>query len=120
MERNQHQLCRYRSRFSLLIFQYISASMVPSEKELRKKTNKSYVYATEEQVLQSYTELSVQGDIMDLHDYRDVYIPSEIMKISQKQKKVVDNDYGIAFYKNEFKRVVLYHLSIFQNIIFYK
>lgn len=100
--------------------QYVEASRVPDEKELRKKTNKAYVYTNEEQVIQAYTEMSVQGDIMDLHDLRDIYIPSNIMKIGNKQKKVIENDYGIAFHKNEYKRVVLYHLSRFQNIIFYK
>jgi hypothetical protein len=36
---------------------------------------------------------------------KHVYIPEEIMTVSEKEKKVVENDFNVKFYRNEYKRV---------------
>jgi len=49
-----------------------------------------------------------------------VFIPSNMMTISAEEKNVVNNkNYGVIFYRNEFKRVVLWHLAHSQNVFFY-
>eukprot|EP01125_Pyxidicula_operculata_P019583 TRINITY_DN710_c0_g1_i2.p2 TRINITY_DN710_c0_g1~~TRINITY_DN710_c0_g1_i2.p2 ORF type:complete len:385 (+),score=69.95 TRINITY_DN710_c0_g1_i2:1410-2564(+) len=51
--------------------------------------------------------------------YGTIYIPKDIMIIPPEEKGVNLQDYNIVFYKNEYKRVVLWHLSQNQHVIFY-
>jgi len=48
-----------------------------------------------------------------------VYIPEDIMEISSKEKNIVENDFGVRFYENPYKRVILKHLSNKQAVHFY-
>jgi len=50
---------------------------------------------------------------------KHIYIPEDIMEISSKEKGVIENDYGVRFYENPYKRVVLKHLSNKQTLHFY-
>ena len=55
-----------------------------------------------------------------MNNYSRAYFPRNLMRISEKDKGVVAvNDYGIRFYKNEYKRVVLWHLSQFHEVCFF-
>lgn len=80
----------------------------------------SLVYETEADVLSFYDTISAGEGASQRKGYESVYIPSNIMTISYQEKGIIlDHDYDITFYKNEYKRVVMWHLSNFQNIYFY-
>jgi hypothetical protein len=49
-----------------------------------------------------------------------VFIPSDLMTIPNSDKGVIENDYGVVFYVNAYKRVVLWHLSRGQDVYFYR
>jgi len=88
-----------------------------------------FVYDSEESVVSFYDiiksfrreqeHVTETRESKERQQFKTVYIPSDIMTISPKEKGVVENDFGIIFYKNEFKRVVLWHLSQGQRICFY-
>lgn len=82
-----------------------------------------FIYEDEESILEAYQELSSTGGIGNQKDYyKSIYIPSDIMTISAEEKgynpKSVE-EYGIICYKNEYKRILLWHLSQFQNVYLY-
>jgi len=88
----------------------------------------TFTYLTEQDILQFYEEIKLQpGEDRVTRDgertkYGAIYIPEDICLVDPKMKNLVidNNNYGIVFYENFFKRVVLWHLSHFQNIYFYK
>jgi len=87
-----------------------------------------FVYKDEKQVINAYKKLKNRNQILDLVNespfnnikYIKIYIPSNIMEISNDVKKVVENDFGVAFHKNEYKRIILAHLSNSQDVYFYE
>eukprot|EP01114_Cavostelium_apophysatum_P024220 TRINITY_DN941_c0_g1_i2.p1 TRINITY_DN941_c0_g1~~TRINITY_DN941_c0_g1_i2.p1 ORF type:complete len:455 (+),score=146.94 TRINITY_DN941_c0_g1_i2:428-1792(+) len=87
--------------------------------ELPKKGAKHFIYTKAKEIVERYDEMKEMGEILDLKQYEDIYIPRDIMKIDPKEKGLIENDYELGFYKNEYKRVVLHHLSRFQNVIFF-
>jgi len=89
------------------------------------------VYNTEEDVLSFYNEIRWDNPMEEkpgegqaakqrMNNYVRAYFPVNLMRISEKDKGVVTvNDYNIRFYRNEFKRVVLWHLSQFHEVCFF-
>jgi len=78
------------------------------------------IYSTAEQIEDFYKELKKSPDsdrIKGFMGFKTVYVPQGIMVRSLEQIKY--NPYNVVFYRNEFKRVVLWHLSHFQNVCFY-
>jgi hypothetical protein len=52
-----------------------------------------------------------------------VYIPHDIMQVPVSDKQILPEHnlpYNIVFYKNEFKRIVTWHLSQLHHVVFYK
>ena len=52
-----------------------------------------------------------------------IFIPKNIMTISAQSKNVNEEHakyYNILFYENAYKRVVMWHLSKSQNVVFYE
>jgi hypothetical protein len=43
--------------------------------------------------------------ILSLQSVKQIYIPENIMQFTEKEKKVVENDFNVKFYRNEYKRV---------------
>jgi len=84
------------------------------------------IYQTEGEVLASYRLFSIEENMTECNEqqlkslfrYQKIYISQNIMQISDR-KSIVQNDYNVWFYKNEYKRVVLRHLSHSQAIHFY-
>jgi len=96
----------------------------PNNAMVDEKTTK--IYKTEQDILYSYTLFTTKADDLvgkneldALIQFRDVFIPQNIMEISENEKKVVENDFGVKFYHNEYKRVVMRHLSKSQALHFY-
>jgi deoxyadenosine/deoxycytidine kinase len=79
------------------------------------------IYTTAEQIEEFYKEMKFNEDSEKVKyvqkTFKTVYVPMGIMTIHPEQIKV--NPYNINFYRNEYKRVVLWHLSQFQNVCFY-
>jgi hypothetical protein len=50
--------------------------------------------------------------------YNDVFIPMDVL-IVQPENKGISGSHDITFYREEFKRVVLYHLALFENVKLY-
>lgn len=70
------------------------------------------VYKSAEDVLASYSLFPQSHEpdysnpeLLALGSEKHVYIPEQIMQISEKEKKVVENDFDVKFYRNEYKRV---------------
>jgi len=84
-----------------------------------KKQHKYFIYPDEKRIHESYDEWKEFEELHDLRHFKTIYFPKDVMKIDLKEKNVVDNDYNLSFYQNEYKRVVLYHLSQSQQVIFY-
>jgi len=90
----------------------------------------SFVYHTEENISQFYEQIKCLRSEQDLvtesrdaavrKSFHTIYMPSDIMTIPYQEKGVVENKYNIVFYKNEFKRVVLWHLSRNQHVVLYR
>jgi hypothetical protein len=82
------------------------------------------VYSTPEDIEKAYNELKEQKDPViiggDASNIVRVYIPSDIMQISPEEKGVTLHDYPIRFFRNEYKRVVLWHLSKAHHVTMYK
>lgn len=81
----------------------------------------SLVYETDSDILSFYSLISEQSnELSQRKTFENVYIPSNIMTIPYEEKGIIlDHDYDITFYKNEYKRVVMWHLANFQNVYFY-
>jgi len=78
------------------------------------------IYRSSQQIEEFYKEMKGCDDSDRLRfqkSFKTVYMPLGVMTRYPDQIKV--NPYNIVFYRNEFKRVVLWHLSNFQNICFY-
>ncbi len=104
--------------------------------------NRDYIYTDESDIKSSYNiiknqiqkknEVIIQIEkngnqdlLKNLKSYRTIYIPSNIMVIPVLEKEFVKPENvgrykDIKFYQNEYKRIVLWHLSVSQNIYFYK
>jgi len=79
------------------------------------------IYRTCEEIEEFYKEMKQSEDSEKVKwqkTFKTVYVPLGIMIIQPEQIRV--NPYHIIFYRNEFKRVVLWHLSQFQNVCFYQ
>jgi len=93
---------------------------IPSLPEKEKEDPLNLIYTTTEQIEEFYTEMKSEDSekVKNQKTFKTVYIPIPIMNILPDQIKV--NPYNIIFYRNEYKRVVLWHLSQFQNVCFYQ
>jgi hypothetical protein len=91
---------------------------------------KSFVYRDEVDIKKFYNEIIIpktldceereEGkEVISMKKMQEIYIPWDIMMIDEKEKGIVENDYHFRFYKNEYKRVVMWHLSQFHNVRFY-
>lgn len=79
-----------------------------------------FIYKTSQSIEDFYKAMKLSEDseqVMSQKKFKTIYIPQGLMTIQPEQIK--QNPYNITFYRNEFKRVVLWHLSNFQNICFY-
>jgi len=88
------------------------------EKEKEEPTNR--IYSSSEQIEEFYKEMknSDESELARTYStFKTVYIPYGIMTKVYPQIKT--NPYNIIFYRPEYKRVVLWHLSQFHNICFY-
>ena len=81
-------------------------------------------YKTEDEILAAFEDIKNEGAIDNMNEvkptYEQVYIPMDLLTIPASEKNIVENDYDLTFYRNEFKRVVLYHLAHFENVKLYK
>jgi len=85
------------------------------------------VYVNADDVLEIYNLFSQSQEpdtlnpkLKPLLALKHVYIPEHIMQVTEREKKVVENDFDVKFYHNEYKRVVLFHLSRGQHVHFYQ
>jgi len=88
------------------------------DKEKEEPTN--LIYSSADQIEVFYKEMknSDESELARTYcTFKTVYIPYGIMTVLPPQIKM--NPYNIIFYRNEYKRVVLWHLSQFHNICFY-
>lgn len=80
------------------------------------------VYSNEEQIVSSY-KLIINGTAsQSLSKYKNVYLPKNIMTVQPSERCLNEEkckEYDITLYKNEYKRVVLWHLSQSHNVYFY-
>lgn len=93
-------------------------------------TKTQFVYDSEDSIVQVYEliksfrkdqeHVTESRELTVLKQFQTIYIPSDLMIISPKEKCIIENDYGINFYRNEFKRVVLWHLSRGQHVCLYR
>jgi len=78
------------------------------------------VYRSPQEIEDFYKAMNLSEDSEQVQkqlNFKTVYIPHGIMTLMPEQIKI--NPYNITFYRNEYKRVVLWHLSHFQNVCFY-
>lgn len=90
-----------------------------------------FVYSTADDVLAFYKEIEWANPMEEkpaetmvakhrMNNYSRAYFPRNIMRISEAEKGVREgNGYNIPFYRNEFKRVLLWHLSQFHEVCLY-
>jgi len=88
-----------------------------------------HIYRSEKDILHSYLLLqdmkfnsstcSENINVFTNPLISSIYIPINIMNIPEKEKHLVDNDFNVLFYQNEYKRVTLAHLSKLQDVYFY-
>jgi hypothetical protein len=84
------------------------------------------LYRNEEDILNFYNILRSRKETDDeMHPLpqqnpKRVYIPIDVLRVTEREKGLVENDYGILFFTNEFKRVVCWHLAHFQDVFFYQ
>ena len=81
------------------------------------------LYTSDAQIQIAYENIRA-GNVMDLSPkrYSSVYIPRDGMLIDPRSKNVVEEHrarYNIQFHENAYKRVVMWHISQFQNVFFY-
>jgi len=82
------------------------------------------VYKSEADITSFHGMLRDRSNTPVVHarkQYDTVYIAQNIMMVSPESKGVVNyEDYGITFYQNAYKRVVMWHLAQGQNIAFFR
>lgn len=96
----------------------METKMIPEEtKEI------DLIYSSEDDIIKAYEKIKVKDTVeYDKTKYNNIYIPSNIMIIDPSEKNMNNElceKYGIKLYKNEYKRVILWHLSKFQNVYLY-
>lgn len=87
--------------------------------DLNEKTDK--IYNNKEEIIEDYNKIK-KNDATDLLKYKNVYIPYNIMIINPLKKNMIITlckKYGVIFYENEYKRLVLWYLSKSINIHLY-
>jgi hypothetical protein len=90
------------------------------------ETSEVLIYHNENDILTFYNILKDRKETDDElnpipQQYpKKVFVPIDVLRVSEKDKGLIENDYGILFFTNEFKRVVCWHLAHFQNIYFYQ
>lgn len=85
------------------------------------------VYRSADDILQAYDDIKCNEPDWDgaktMSLYRQVFVPRNVMQIDPKTKGINLEHLAaftdINFYQNEYKRVVLFHLSCGQNVHFY-
>jgi len=97
-----------------------STGSVTYNDNLQDRPSDSLLYSNEEEILDAYNKLKLGQDFLP-GDWSscEVFIPLDIMTIEPQAKQVISTDYPLNFYKNEYKRVVLWHLSRAHNITLY-
>jgi deoxyadenosine/deoxycytidine kinase len=105
--------------------QIVSKADVQAAKAASRRSDASYkFYKTEAEILAAFEEIKGEDQIDNMNEvkpaYEEVYIPMDLLTIPSEEKNIVENDYDLTFYRNEFKRVVLYHLAHFENVKLYK
>lgn len=99
------------------IVEYLSRK--PTASQLNDE--ETHHYANAAQVNSSY-ELIKNSNTKTLKSLKSVYLPKDIMTVDPATKDVNElhrKRYDIQFYENAYKRVVMWHLSQFQNVYFY-
>jgi len=99
-----------------------SAAIVRLEHVPRKAVPRgAYVYFYEEDVMETYRSINENSEkLEELKKCHTIYMPMNIMTVSRKEKNVsLDHEYKIQLYKNEYKRVTLWHLAHFHKINFF-
>lgn len=80
--------------------------------------HKSYViYQSEQDILRDYTLLKETGKIDT--NASDIFVSQKIMKRDASFKEVA-TQYNLSIHANEYKRVILWHLSQWRNVHFFK
>lgn len=78
------------------------------------------VYRSASDMNKFYSKLkNKKDDLAFVVKHKKIYIPEDIMIVSPDEKGVVENDYGVVFHENAYKRVVLWHLSKGHDVYFY-
>jgi hypothetical protein len=91
-----------------------------------------FVYQTADQVRATYASItaaqdsdvdpSVSAHLQSLKQCRSIYVPKQLMTVDPATKGVNEEHrkrYDINFYENEYKRVVMWHLSQLHHVNFY-
>lgn len=87
--------------------------------EKRPQDPECVVYDTEDDIIRMYNSVYRDGEIGEI--ISKVYIHRDIMIIERPDViKERSDRYNITYYRNEYKRVVMYHLSVGSHIIFYR
>jgi len=94
-----------------------------------KRDPSHYIYTSTEDIMEFYNQIrflrrsqeqAPETEIVKMRkNFETIFIPNNIMTINGEEKGVKKDNYNIRFYCNEFKRVVLWHLSQLQNVCFY-
>jgi len=85
----------------------------------KEKDESVFIYTNDEDILQKYTDLT--NDEASSEE-TEIWIPRNVLTNSYESKKVIADHaepYHITFYRNEYKRVIFWHLSKFQNVTIY-
>lgn len=85
------------------------------------KVADSFFYEGESCIMAAYNEVVKDNDFTG--PIKEVYIPYNIMEIHPEEKGVnkdISEAYQVTFYRNEFKRVVLWHLSKNHDVHLYE
>lgn len=86
-----------------------------------KLSQEALIYDSEESIMNTYRQLGSTS--LQFSSIKDVHIPFNMMTISPQDKNVdpqLCEEYGVTFYRNEYKRVVLWHLSQKHNVHLYE
>lgn len=81
------------------------------------------LYENEDDIMNSYRKLQ-NSDCLTEKSFTPLeteraYIPYNTMRLDESERGVKENDFGVKFYRNEYKRVVMAHLSLSHDIFFY-
>jgi F0F1-type ATP synthase beta subunit len=93
-----------------------------SKRDVPSPSPSSIIYTTADDVRNAYAAIHSNNTqhIEKSSSVKDVYIPADVLTVPAAQKGIVHHDYNIEFYENEYKRVVMWHLSKFHNVYFYR